>query len=157
MRSQLSALLSATADDNGSRLPEKENFGPNQLSWPKTATQMGVKRGGRKCQGKVDSALTSQHISEPNRKRAANNNPYGAGEQSDKRAKPNAHSAATNAQAHVVKAEPPRTQPPPSTATPLPLCYSSDPIFLFSHDGHLGGMSPRVVPCLLYYCGLILS
>ena len=81
MQSQLSALLlSAMADDDSSRLPEKENLGPNQLSWPKTATRMGVKCGGRKRQGKVDSALTFQHISEPNRKRAANNDPYGAGE-----------------------------------------------------------------------------
>ena len=80
------------ADDDGSRLPEKENLGPNQLSWPKMATRMGVKRGGRKRKGKVDSALTSQHIGEPNRKRAADNDPYGAGEQSGKRAKPDARS-----------------------------------------------------------------
>ena len=143
---------------------------------------MGVKRGGRKHQGKVDSALTSQHISEPNRKCAADNDPYGAGEQSGKCAKPDAHSAAANARAHAVKAEPPCTQPPPLTSlmhpppTPLPLpprtqpaplmpmplpspalCYGSDPIFLFSNDRHLGGMSPQVVPCLLYYYGLILS
>ena len=98
MRSQLSALLlSAMADDDGSRLPEKENLSPNQLSWPETATQMGVKRGGHKRQGKVDSALTSQHLSEPNRMRAADNDPYGAGEQSGKHAKPDAHSAAANA------------------------------------------------------------
>ena len=122
MRSQLRALLlSATADDDGSRLPEKENLGPNQLSWPETATRMGVKRGGRKRQGKVDSALTSQHIGEPNRKRAANNDPYGAGEQSGKRAKPDARSAAANARVCAVKAEPLRTQPSPSTPTPLPL------------------------------------
>ena len=39
MRSQLRALLlSATADDDGSRLPEKENLGPNHLSWPEMAT-----------------------------------------------------------------------------------------------------------------------
>ena len=28
---------------NGSHLPEKENIGPNQCSWPETAVRMGVK------------------------------------------------------------------------------------------------------------------
>ena len=36
-------------------------------------------------------------------------------------------------------------------------CYGSNPIIIFSHDGQLGGMSPRVVPCLLYKYGHILS
>ena len=39
----------------------------------------------------------------------------------------------------------------------LSTCYGSDPIFLFSHDRHLGGMSPRVVPCLLYTSGQLPS
>ena len=94
---------------------------------------MGVKRGGRKRQGKVDSTLMSQHIGEPNRKRAADNDPYGAGEQSGKRAKPDARSAAANARVRAVKAEPPHTQPPPSTSlmhpppTPLPLPPRTQP------------------------------
>ena len=124
MRSRLSALIlsaTATATGDGSHLPEKENIGPNQLSWPETAAQMGVKRGNkRQGKGKVDSALTAQHIGEPNRKRAADNDPYGAGEQSGKRAKPDARSAAANARVRaaeeqaVLKAEPPCTQPPPT-------------------------------------------
>jgi hypothetical protein len=127
MRSRLNALvLSATAAGDGSHLPEKENIGPNQLSWPETAAQMGVKRG-KKGKGKVDSALTAQHIGEPNRKRAADYDPYGAGEQSGKRAKPDARSAAANARARraaeeqaVLKAEPPPTLPPPPTPLPPP-------------------------------------
>ena len=46
--------------------------------------------------GKVDSVLTAQYIGEPNRKHAAADDLYGAGEQSGKQAKPDAHSAATN-------------------------------------------------------------
>jgi hypothetical protein len=118
-------VFSATAVDNSSRLPEKENIAPNQHTWPETAAQMGEKRG--KKRGKVDSALTAQHIGEPNRKRAADNDPYGAGEQSGKRAKPDARSAAANTRARaaaerpeVPKAEPPPTPLPPPASLPLP-------------------------------------
>jgi hypothetical protein len=148
IRSRLAALvLSATAAGDGSPLPEKENIGPNQLSWPETAARMGVKRSSkRQGKGKVDSALTAQHIGEPNRKRAADNDPYGAGEQSGKRAKPDARSAAANSRARAaqeLKTEPPPSQPlpsqplpsqpPPSTplvhppSTPLPLPSSMPP------------------------------
>jgi hypothetical protein len=84
-------LHSATAADNGFQLPEKENISPNQHFWPETAAQMGVKRGNKHTRkGKVDSVLTAQHISEPNCKCAADDDPYGAGEQSGKRAKSDA-------------------------------------------------------------------
>jgi hypothetical protein len=124
IRSRLRALVhSATATDDSSRLPEKENIAPNQHTWPETAARMGEKRG--KKRGKVDSALTAQHIGEPNRKRPGNSDPYGAGEQSGKRAKPDARSAAANSRARI-KAEPPPTQlplptlPPPTPALPPP-------------------------------------
>ena len=127
--------LSATAA-GGSHLPEKENIGPNQRSWPETAARMGVKRGN-KSSGKVDSTLTAQHIGEPNRKRTADGDPYGAGEQSGKRAKPDAHSAAANVRARAAaeRASLPKAEPPPSQIplpalpspmfppTPLPPCY----------------------------------
>ena len=61
-------LLSATAPDNCSRLPEKENIAPNQHTWPETAARMGENRGKKRRQGKVDGTLTAQHIDEPNRK-----------------------------------------------------------------------------------------
>ena len=93
-RSQLNAAQ-LNASDNGSRLPEKEQIAPNQLSWPPTAARMGVKRG-EKRRGKVNSALTGEHISIPKQKHVSED-PYGAGEQSGKRAKPDAVSAATNA------------------------------------------------------------
>jgi hypothetical protein len=126
--SRLDALVhSATAAGDGSHFPEKENIGPNQLSWPETAAQMGVKRANKGKGGKVDSALTAQHIGEPNRKHAADYDPYGAGEQSGKRARPDARSAAANARARcaaeeraVLKAEPPPTLPPPPTPLPPP-------------------------------------
>jgi len=121
IESQLTALvhLSATAA-GGSHLPDKENIGPNQRSWPETAARMGVKRGN-KSSGKVDSALTAQHIGEPNRKRTADGDPYGAGEQSGKRAKPDARSAAANVRARAAaeRASLPKAEPPPSQI-PLP-------------------------------------
>ena len=83
IQSQISALLLATAVDDA-RLPEKENISPNQHFWPETAARMGEKCGMKCCQGKVDSVLMAQHISEPNRKHANDDDPYGAGEQSGK-------------------------------------------------------------------------
>ncbi len=137
IRSGLRELLSA--GNGGSPLPEKENIAPNQRSWPETAARMGVKRVNKR--GKVNSALTAQHIGEPNRKRAADDDPYGAGEQSGKRAKPDARSAAANTRARAVeergalKAEPrpslplPKSLPlpaslPPPASLPLPGSYT---------------------------------
>jgi len=77
IQSRLNALLlSATEVGDGSHLPEKENIGPNQCSWPKTALKMGVKCGKIRRKGKVDSTLTAQHIGEPNCKRASEYDPY---------------------------------------------------------------------------------
>src|SRR6266852_1671888 len=81
IESQLSALvLSATAPDNGSRLPEKENIAPNQHTWPETATRMGENHGKKHCHGKeLTVGLTAQHIGdigEPNRKQSANDDLY---------------------------------------------------------------------------------
>jgi hypothetical protein len=81
IRSQLSALVHSAMVTDGSPLPEKEIIGPNQRSWLEMAAQMGVKCSHNCGKGKVDSALTVQHIGEPNRKHAADNDPYGAGEQ----------------------------------------------------------------------------
>src|SRR6266566_5007333 len=144
IQSWLSALvLSAMAAGDGSHLPEKENISPNQYSWPETTMQMGVRHGNTgksHGKGKVDSALTAEHIGEPNHKHPANNNLYGAKEQSGKHAKPNARSAAANARAHaaaeraVPRAEPPPMLPPPillpppvSLPLPAPLPASHSP------------------------------
>jgi len=116
--SHLSVVASATGD--GQQLPEKEVIAPNQLSWLETAECMGVKRG-KKRRGKVDSALTAELISEPNRKRnRRDEDPYGAGEQSGKRAKPDARSvtANTRAQAAVGSALVHSAAPPASLPTP---------------------------------------
>jgi hypothetical protein len=97
IRLWLSALvLSVMADENGSQLSEKEYIAPNQHSWPETAAQMGETHRKKRTHGKVDSALMAQHIGEPNRKRTTNDDLYGAGEQSSKRAKPDARSATAN-------------------------------------------------------------
>ena len=89
-----------SAKDNRSQLLEKEQIAPNQLSWPPTAVCMGIKCGERKCHGKVDSTCTAEHIGMPKCKRPVGD-PYGAGKESGKRAKPDAVSAAANTQAHA--------------------------------------------------------
>jgi hypothetical protein len=90
------AAVVASGTGDGPLLPEKEQIAPNQHSWTETAQRMGVKRI-KKRRGKVDSALTAEHISEINRKRTRENeDPYGAGEQSGKRAKQDARSVAAN-------------------------------------------------------------
>jgi hypothetical protein len=76
------AAVVALGTGDGPLLPEKEWITPNQHSWTETAQQMGVKRI-KKRRGKVDSALTAEHIGEINCKcTRANKDPYGAGEQS---------------------------------------------------------------------------
>src|SRR5216684_3385977 len=88
---------------------------------------MGVKHVNKCPNGKVNSTLMAQHISKPNHKHAANDNPYGAGEQSGKWAKPNACSATANTRACTAaeeqgafKAEPPASLPLPKSL-PLPM------------------------------------
>ena len=114
---QLNAIK-LSIDDDRSQLPEKEQFGPNQLSWPPTAAQMGVKQG-EKHHTKVDSTLMAEHIGVPKHKRP-NEDSYGAGEDAGKRTKPDAILAAANAQAHTKAAE----CPPPAL---LPTCLSPSP------------------------------
>ena len=86
----------AMANDS-SHLLEKENIAPNQHSWPEMAAQMRVKCSNKTKKGKVDSALTAEHIDERNHKHATNHDPYGAEEQSSKCAKLNARLAVINA------------------------------------------------------------
>jgi hypothetical protein len=119
-RSQLNTAR-LCMNDNGSRLPEKEQIAPNQLSWPPTAARMGVKRGEKRRRGKVDSELTAEHIGVPKRKRTTDD-PYGAGEHSGKRAKPDAVSAAANARARAAKEK--AAEPPPAS---LPARLSPSP------------------------------
>ena len=136
-RSQLNAVR-LSMNDNASRLPDKEQIAPNQLSWPPTAARMGVKRGEKKRRGKVDSARTAEHIGVPKRKRTTDD-PYGAGEQSGKRAKPDAVSAAANDRSRAAEERrakaaerpppaslPPRMSPGPASHTqthPMPAMY----------------------------------
>ena len=126
---------------NGSHLPEKENIGPNQCSWPETAMRMGVKRVNKHPNSKVNSVLMAQHIGEPNHKHTADDNPYGAGEQSGKQAKPDTCSAAANVRAHAAEewAEPlPASQPSPMSfplpvSLPMPAPSMHAPIYYHSH------------------------
>ncbi|KAH9030722.1 hypothetical protein EDB84DRAFT_1578902 [Lactarius hengduanensis] len=92
---------------------------PNQHSWTETAERIGVKRGN-KARGKVDSARTAEHIGEINRE---NEDPYGAGGQSGKRAKPDARSAAANVNARERATIQPSRPPVPSPHTPAPVVH----------------------------------
>jgi hypothetical protein len=123
--SQLNAVLISLTGGNESRLPEKEQIAPNQLSWPPTAACMGVKRG-EKRRGKVDSALTAEHIGVPKRKRP-NDDPYGAGEDSGKRAKPDAVSAAANARARAAEERALKAAECPAPPASLPTRLSPRP------------------------------
>jgi hypothetical protein len=121
-RSQLNAVR-LSMNDNESRLPEIEHFGPNQLSWPPTAARMGVKKGDKR-RGKVDSALTAEHIGAPKHKRP-NDDPYGAGEESGKRAKPDAVSAAANTRARAKAERPPPASLPTRLPSPSPASHTT--------------------------------
>jgi hypothetical protein len=138
-RSQLNAVRLSLNDNNGSRLPEKEQIAPNQLSWPPTAARMGVKRGEKRRRGKVDSALTAEHIGVPKRKRV-NSDPYGAGEHSGKRAKPDAVSAAANVRARAkVEKRAAAEHPPASLPARLP---PSPAPYMQTHPMHAPAMYP---------------
>jgi hypothetical protein len=127
IRSGLNKLVFPAGDS--SYLPEKENIAPNQHSWLETAARMRVKRNNKCTNGKVDSALTAEHIGEPNRKRTADDDPYGAGEQSGKCAKPDAHSAAANVRARIAEERQaaPKAEPLPSLPASLPPLTSFPP------------------------------
>ena len=99
------------------QLPEKEQITPNQHSWTETVLHMGVK-WIKKGQGKVDSALTAEHISEINCKRnCGDKDPYGAGEQSGKHAKQDACSAGKFPSACYHKPSPSFISPSSSATT----------------------------------------
>jgi len=130
-------VTSATGD--GQQLPEKEVIALNQLLWLETAEHMGVK-WGKKRHSKVDSMLTAKLIGEPNCKQnCRDEDPYGAGEQSGKHAKPDAHSVTANtwAQAAVGSALVHSAVLPASLPTPMcvpmhaPMhvpCYAPTPL-----------------------------
>ncbi|KAH9173877.1 hypothetical protein EDB89DRAFT_2068386 [Lactarius sanguifluus] len=134
IRTHLSVVASSTGDDQ--QLPEKEVIAPNQLSWPETAQRMGVRC--EKRHGKVDSVLTAELIGETNRKRnCANQDPYGASEQSGKRAKPDARSTAANTRARAdtepTPARPAASAPPSSLPTPPMHALTHAPTHALTH------------------------
>ena len=121
-------------NDQRSQLPEKEQIAPNQLSWPPMAAHMGVKCGENQRHGKVDSVLIAEHIGMPKRKQPTDD-PYEAGEDSRKRAKPNAVLAAANTWACMAEehASLKAAECPPSSLSaclpppPSPTCLSPPP------------------------------
>jgi hypothetical protein len=123
VRSHLSVVVSATS---GGQLPKKEAIAPNQLSWPETAKRMGAKQG-RKRQGKVNSALSAQLISEVNRKRkCTDQDPYSGGEHSGKCAKPDARLVVANTQARATaEPVPAPASLPVSLPAPLPSSHAA--------------------------------
>jgi hypothetical protein len=129
--------------DNRSQLPKKEQIVPNQLSWPPTATCIGVKCREKRCHSKVNSALMAEHISTPKCKHT-NDNPYGAGEHSKKCAKPDAVSTAANAQVwaqaaaaeHPLPASLPMRLPPSSVPYTQMLPIPMHGPVIYSPSGH---------------------
>jgi hypothetical protein len=83
------------------------------------AMHIGVKHGGKRHRGKVDSVLMAEHIGTPKHK-CTDDNPYGAGEHSRKCANPDAVLTAANAQARA-QAAAAECPPPASLPTHLPL------------------------------------
>jgi hypothetical protein len=86
---------------------------------------MGVKHGEKRCHSKVDSTLTAEHIGTPKHKHT-NDDPYGVGEHSGKRTKPDAVSTAANAraQARAAAAECPLPTSLPTHLPPSPVLYT---------------------------------
>jgi len=109
IRSAKYSLAVANASAEGtSALSDKKFIAPNQNSWSETAACMGVKwPPKRKCLPK-ERGLTEQAISVTSRRRCTNNDPYGAGQRSGMRAKPDALSTDANRCAQGI--------PPPATA-----------------------------------------
>ncbi|KAH9027884.1 hypothetical protein EDB85DRAFT_2148242 [Lactarius pseudohatsudake] len=127
VHSHLAAVV-VSATSEGPQLPEREQIASNQHSWTETAERMGVKRGN-KARGKVDSARTAEHIGNINRKRnRENDDPYGAGEQSGKRAKPDARSAAANSNARECATKEPSQPLLSSSRAPAPVPHYPSPL-----------------------------
>src|SRR6267142_3931581 len=108
IRSTKYSLAVADVSAEGtSALLDKEFIAPNQKSWSETAAHMGVKwPPKRKCLPK-ECGLMEQAIGVTSRCRHTNNDPYGAGQRSGTRAKPDALSADANRRAQGI--------PPPAT------------------------------------------
>ena len=119
---------------------------------------MSIKRSNKAKKGKVNSTLTAEHIDKHNHKPTVNHDPYEAGEQSGKHAKPDAHLATTNAQAYtakertVHKAEPPPTQPL-LTQVPSPHPLPTQPSFTSLSLSMLPPHVPSFSPSYTYTMG----
>src|SRR6266850_1103799 len=102
-----SLAVADTSAEGTSTLPDKEFIAPNQNSWSETATRMGVKRPPkRKCLPK-ECGLTEQAIGVTSRHHHTNNDPYGMGQHSGMRAKPDVLTTDANRCAQGI--------PPPAT------------------------------------------
>ena len=144
VRSHLS-VVATTATGDSQELPEKEVIAPNQLSWPETAQRMGVKHV-EKCHGKVNSALTTELIGEPNCKwKGQDEDPYGAEEQSGKCPKPDARSTAANTQVQTaIESLPAPPAAPPASLPPRLPSAARPPVPPPAHTPH-----PTPAPCYL--------
>ncbi|KAH9006032.1 hypothetical protein EDB84DRAFT_1573053 [Lactarius hengduanensis] len=84
---------------------------------------------GIRARGKVDSACTAEHIGNINRKHnRENDDPYGAGEQSGKRVKPDARSAAANSNAQECATKEPSQPLLSSSRAPAPVPHYPSPL-----------------------------
>lgn len=117
---ELEPVLDRAMTDLGNLLPKAVKVPPNQHSWPETVAVMAAK---------------------PKTKRKRNEDPYGAGEQSGKKAKPDARVPKKIPKENV----PPPPLPPPSTAPPALGGPSSLPPFyraLLCNSSSLFAKSP---------------
>src|SRR6267142_5625870 len=103
-----SLAVADTSVEGTSALPDKEFIVPNQNSWSETAARMGVKKPPKRKCLLEEHGLTEQAIGITSRHRCTNNDPYGTGQCSGTRAKPDALSADANRHAQGI--------PPPATA-----------------------------------------
>ena len=102
------SLSTAIASANGSRaLPEKDDFNPNKKTWAETAECMGARKAPKRKPSPASGNTTEKCIGPVRGKRRKYNDPYAAGERSDKHAKPDAVSAAANEHARTTVPAPP--------------------------------------------------
>jgi len=110
IRSAKYSLMVADASAEGtSALLDKEFIAPNQNSWSKTATCMGIKQPLKQKCLPEEHGLTEQAIGITSRHHHTNNDPYGAGQHSGTWAKPDVLS--TDANRHAQGIPPPATTP----------------------------------------------
>jgi len=93
---EYSLMVANMSAEGTSTLPDKEFIAPNQKSWSKTATHMGIKQPLKQKCLPEEHGLTEQAIGVTSRCCHTNNDPYGMGQHSGMWAKPDTLSTDAN-------------------------------------------------------------